>query len=95
MAMRYSHARNRAVAVEPVPMTPRPQECLLYGVVGLVERGQHPVAVDVQLPAVPLGGGGERCLVDGERHAPGSVPYPTSWRTQLLPSGSAKSAKEL
>ena len=35
------------------------QERLLHRVLGLVERGQHPVAVDVQLTPVPLGEGGE------------------------------------
>ncbi|GAA0741156.1 hypothetical protein GCM10010199_66540 [Dactylosporangium roseum] len=38
--------------LEAVPVPPRPQERLLHRVVGLLERGEHPVAVHVQLTAV-------------------------------------------
>ena len=83
------------LALEPRAAAPRAQERLLDGVLRLVERGEHPVAVDVQLAPVALGERGEGGLVLGDRvgHAAG-LPFRTSWRTQLLPSGSLKSANE-
>ena len=94
VAIRYSHARKSS-PVELLPLSPRPQERLLHGVLRFVERGEHPVAVDVQLAPVALGELGEARLVLGDRagHAAG-FPFLTSWRTQLLPSGSLKSANE-
>ena len=43
------------VALERCPPAPRPQQRLLDEVLGLLERPEHPVAVDVELPAVALG----------------------------------------
>ena len=84
------------------------QERLLHRVLGLVERGQHPVAVDVQLSPVPLGEGGERELVTRDRRAHRLIHVPEWFRTihrhafvrstscssQMLPSGSVKSAND-
>ena len=58
-----AHVRRDAIepgteqraAVERVAAAPRAQERLLHGVLRLVERGEHPVAVDVQLAPVALG----------------------------------------
>jgi hypothetical protein len=55
------------VAAELVPVAPRPQVGLLERILGLVEAGQHPVAVDVQLAAVAFGQRGERRRVAGHR----------------------------
>ena len=102
VAILYSHARTSALPSKPIACPPRPQERLLHGVVGLVERGQHPVAVDVQLAPVSLGEGRERGLPTGERgrdrvgHAATSSSFTTwtfqsrltSWTSQVLPSGS-------
>ena len=91
---------GRATALEAVAAAPGAQERLLHRVLGLVERGEHAVAVHVQLAAVALGELGEGRLVAGERRGRGGVgrahsaPWRTSWSTQVLPSGSAKSANE-
>ena len=61
----------------------------LHGVLGLVERGEHAVAVDVQLTPVPLGQGGECGLIH-----PQPLLRSTSCSSQTLPSGSAKSAND-
>src|SRR5262249_14202631 len=74
------------VTLEPLPAPPRPQVRLLHGVLGLVERRQHPVAVHVELAPVPFGPRLE-LLRDDDHQA--------SWRTQTLPSGSRRSANEL
>ena len=50
--------KHRA-AVEAVAGAPRTQERLLYGVLRIVERREHPVAVDVELAPVTLGESGE------------------------------------
>ena len=76
---------------EPLAAAPCPEERLLDRVLRLVERAEHPVAVDVQLAPMALGELGEPGLVGD--HAAG-FPCLTSWRTQLLPSGSLKSANE-
>ena len=86
-------AEQRA-AVEAVAAAPRPQERLLHRVLGLVERREHPVAVDVQLAAVPLGELGERGSSLGRRSRVIAPSCATSCRTHVLPSGSAKSANE-
>ena len=57
---------DERAAVERLARPPRPQERLLDGVLGLVERGEHPVAVDVELAPVSLGEGRERGLPTGE-----------------------------
>ena len=57
---------NERAAVERLARPPRPQERLLDGVLGLVERGEHPVAVDVELAPVSLGEGRECGLPTGE-----------------------------
>jgi hypothetical protein len=54
-------------AVEAGPAAPCVQERLLDRVFGLVEGGEHPVAVDVQLTPVPFGQSGERGLVTCDR----------------------------
>ena len=51
------------VARERVERTPRAQVRLLHRVLGLVERGEHPVAVHVQLSPVAFGDAGERGFV--------------------------------
>ena len=58
---------DKRAAVERVAAAPRAQERLLHRVLGLVERGQHPVAVDVQLAPVPLGERRERGLLARDR----------------------------
>ena len=78
VAMRYSQARNSVLPSNAVAAPPRPQERLLHGVLGLVERGEHPVAVHVQLAPVPF----------GERGEPGSVagtPPEPAWVVPLRP----------
>ena len=67
VAIRYSQARTQRAAVEAVARPPGAQERLLDRVLGLVERGEHPVAVDVELAAVSLGEGRERGLPTGEQ----------------------------
>ena len=72
--MRYSQARNERAAVEALAAAPGAQERLLHRVLGLVERGEHPVAVHVQLAPVPLGDVGEgRAVAGGRRGHEGSV----------------------
>ena len=65
--------RTERAPPRTVAAAPRPQERLLHGVLRLVERGEHPVAVDVQLAPVALGELGEGGLVLGDRagHAAG------------------------
>ncbi len=67
-------AEQRAAA-ETVPAAPGTQERLLHRVLGVVERGEHAVAVHVQLAPVPLGEPGERGLVarDRRHQLPGPV----------------------
>ena len=55
---------ERRAPLEGVPPPPGTQERLLHGVLGVLERPQHPVAVHVQLPPVPLRQPRERRLVD-------------------------------
>ena len=57
-------AEQRA-AVEGLAPAPRAQERLLHGVLGLLERAEHPVAVHVQLAPVALGERVERRFVAG------------------------------
>jgi hypothetical protein len=84
---------DRRATVGGVVRPPRPEERLLDGVLRLVERGQHPVAVDVEFAPVPLGEGRECGLPTGERGrdlvgqavAPSGL---TSWTIQVLPSTS-------
>ena len=52
VAIRYSQARAFGPPANVVARTPRPQQRLLDGVLRLLERGEHPVAVDVQLAAM-------------------------------------------
>ena len=40
--------------LEAVAGAPRPQECLLDDVLGIVERAEHPVGVDVEAPPLRL-----------------------------------------
>ena len=89
-------------AIERVARPPRPKERLLDRILGLVERGEHPVAVDVEFAPVSLGEGRECGLPTGERgrgligHAATSSTLTTwtfqsrftSWTSQVLPSGS-------
>jgi hypothetical protein len=84
---------EQRIALERVASTPGPQQRLLDGILGLVKRGEHPVAVQVQFAPVPLGQFGEPGL--GARgHGPdwGRL---TSWTSQPLPSGSLNDANEL
>nr|BFE69445.1 hypothetical protein GCM10020092_027460 [Actinoplanes digitatis] len=55
---------ERRPALEGLPPPPGAQERLLHGVLGVLERPQHPVAVHVQLPPVPLHQSRERRLAD-------------------------------
>jgi hypothetical protein len=50
--------------LEGLPPSPGAQEGLLHGVLGVLERSQHPVAVHVQLSPVPLRQAREHRLVD-------------------------------
>ena len=65
VAIRYSHGRSPGPPVEARAPAPRAQERLLDEVLGLVERAEHPVAVDVQLAPVALGHAAEGGLVTG------------------------------
>jgi hypothetical protein len=52
---------------------PGPEERLLDHVLGFLERAEHPVAVDMELPPVTLRQRHERRLVasaDGSQHGP-------------------------
>ena len=55
---------ERRPPLEGLPPPPGTQERLLHGVLGVLERPEHPVAVHVQLPPVPLRQPRERRLVD-------------------------------
>jgi hypothetical protein len=55
---------KRRPALEGLPPSPGAEERLLDGVLGVLERPEHPVAVHVQLPPVPLRQPRERRLVD-------------------------------
>src|SRR6185312_14453336 len=81
-------------AVEGLSRAPSPQQGLLDGVLGLVVRREHAVTVHVQLAPMALGEGLERTLVQ-RRRAHADALWPRSCSTQVLPSGSLKSAKEL
>ena len=65
---------ERRPALEGLPAPPGPEERLLHGVLGVLERPEHPVAVDVQLTAVALGQVRERALVDLAQHRSRPVP---------------------
>lgn len=55
---------ERGAPLEGLSPPPGTQERLLHGVLGVLERPEHPVAVHVQLPPVPLRQPRERRLVD-------------------------------
>ena len=88
-------------ALEAVPAPPSAQEGLLHRVIRIVERGQHPVAMHVQLSPVALGERRESGFVSRDRRAHEAVDRherpgpPRSCRTHVLPSGSLKCANEL
>lgn len=85
--------RPRIGTIEVAPAAPGAEEGLLHGVLRIVEGRQHPIAVDVQFPPIPVPPLVVVQLFDGvDRHPAASCP--TSCRIQTLPSGSAKSAKE-
>ena len=63
MAIRYSHAAQRAAALEPVQRAPGAKQGVLKRVLGVVKRAEHPVAVGLQLAAERLHELGERALV--------------------------------
>ena len=52
MAIRYSQARSELRPSKPPEPAPGAQQGVLERVVGIVHRGEHPVAVRVQLSAV-------------------------------------------
>jgi hypothetical protein len=64
VAIRSSQARNVDRPLEGLPPTPGTGKRLLHGVLGVLERPQHPVAVHVQLAWVTLRQPRERRLVD-------------------------------
>jgi hypothetical protein len=88
---------DEGAALEAVAAAPRAQERLLHGVFGLIERGQHPIAVDMQLAPVALRHG-RKCRPFsgwGRVRVPGFLPRCghrawclTSWTSQPFPSGS-------
>ena len=108
----HVQAGVRGDAVEPRPVlrsvaktspaAPGPQQDLLHGVLSVVERGKHPVAVHVQLPPVQPGQLVERGLVAssrgrgqaGVRAQCAASPALTSWTIQPLPSGSLNDKNE-
>ena len=63
MAMRYSHARKSVSPANVSSERHARRYVFLHRVLGLVERGEHPVAVHVQLAPVALGDAGERGFV--------------------------------
>ena len=73
---------ERRPPLEGLPPPPGTQERLLHGVLGVLERPEHPVAVHVQLPPVPLRQPRERRLVDLAQTAPAQPP--------LTPSSSSR-----
>ncbi len=85
---------EQGAAVEPLAAAPRPEHRLLDRVLGLVERGQHPVAVDVELAPVALGEGREGGVPTerGHGHAAASTGC-FSCTSQVFPSGSWKVRK--
>jgi len=58
---------KRRTALEARALQPRPHECLLNEVLGILVRAEHPVAVDLQLTAVALDERGEGGLVTRPR----------------------------
>lgn len=49
VAIRFSQARNVGRPLEGLSFPPRPQERFLHSVFGVLERAEHPTAVNVQL----------------------------------------------
>ncbi len=86
------------VAGETGPAAPGLQERLLHRVLGLVERGEHPVAVDMQFAPMPFGEGGERGLIPRDRRRHGLISTvhrqpslrSTSCGTQVLPRSTSE-----
>ena len=62
---------EQRAAIEAVAGAPGPKERLLHGILGLVERGEHPVAVDVQLAPMALDERREGPLVAKGPHVDG------------------------
>ena len=60
VAMRYAQVRNSARPSKLAQAPPGPQQCLLDQVFGVVERAEHAIAVDVQLPSILLRQSGKR-----------------------------------
>ncbi len=58
---------ERGASLEPSEALPGGQQRVLQGVLGVLERSEHPVAVHLQLPAVRLGQLPERVAVPGPR----------------------------
>jgi hypothetical protein len=54
---------QRASALHAGETLPGPQECVLEGILGVVKRAQHPVAVGLELPLVRLDEVAKRVLV--------------------------------
>ena len=92
VAIRYSQARNSELPSNVLAAPPGAEERLLHGVLGLVERGEHAVAVDVQLAPMALGerreGGFRRRRTRPSVTPAAAAAAVTSWTSQVLPSGS-------
>ncbi len=63
MAILYSQARSRLGALQTGQCPPRPQEHFLHGVLGVLQRAEHSVAVNVELAPVGLDDVAERSMV--------------------------------
>jgi hypothetical protein len=60
---RVEPGAQRAAALEPRQALPGPQQRVLEGVLGVVDRAQHPIGVRMQLAAVGLDEPAKRLLV--------------------------------
>ena len=65
MAIRVQPRTHRAAPLEPVDAPPGPQQRVLHGVLGVVERAEHPVAVRLQLTLQGRDEAAERLVVAG------------------------------
>ena len=94
-AARLRREPDLRAAVERRTGPPRPEEGLLDGILGFLERREHPVTVDVQLATVTRGQRFEGRVVQGDAggHRVGTIAV-RSCSTHVLPSGAAKSAND-
>ena len=75
---------QRGASLEPAEALPGGQQRVLQGVLGVLERSEHPVAVHLQLPPVRLGQLAERVAVAGPRPRRSGRLSPLARRLPLL-----------